>query len=57
AIVIYDYLLTFDLEVERFWKSQSTLGLASILFYINRYLPLFGLIPITLFFFWPESKL
>ncbi|KAJ3982666.1 hypothetical protein F5890DRAFT_1475991 [Lentinula detonsa] len=53
VILIYDYLLTFDIEIERFWK-RDTKRFASILFFINRYMTLLGNIPIVLLFFWPE---
>ncbi|KAJ3785711.1 hypothetical protein GGU10DRAFT_332878 [Lentinula aff. detonsa] len=53
VILIYDYLLTFDIEIERFWK-RETKRFASILFFINRYMTLLGNIPIVLLFFWPE---
>ncbi|TDL24209.1 hypothetical protein BD410DRAFT_827228 [Rickenella mellea] len=35
AIVSYDYLLTLDQEISEFWHRKFTL--ASLLFYINRY--------------------
>ncbi|KAJ3994438.1 hypothetical protein F5050DRAFT_1774515 [Lentinula boryana] len=56
VILIYDYLLTFDIEIERFWK-RDTKRFASILFFINRYMTLLGNIPIVLLFFWPEPVL
>ncbi|GAW06807.1 hypothetical protein LENED_008757 [Lentinula edodes] len=49
VILAYDYLLTFDLEIERFWK-RDTKRLAAILFFVNRYLTLLGNIPFVLFF-------
>ncbi|RPD55564.1 hypothetical protein L227DRAFT_566527 [Lentinus tigrinus ALCF2SS1-6] len=36
ALVLYDYFLTFDLEVELFWRRKFT-G-ASVLFALNRYM-------------------
>ncbi|KAI0711168.1 hypothetical protein C8T65DRAFT_185592 [Cerioporus squamosus] len=38
AFFIYEYFITFDREVELFWKGKMT-G-ASIIFLLNRYLPL-----------------
>ncbi|KAJ3770474.1 hypothetical protein FB446DRAFT_705414 [Lentinula raphanica] len=52
VILVYDYLLTLDMEIERFWK-RDTKRLASVLFFVNRYLSLVGNIPLVLFFFWP----
>ncbi|KAJ3827368.1 hypothetical protein F5880DRAFT_1452749, partial [Lentinula raphanica] len=53
VILVYDYLLTLDIEIERFWK-RDTRRIASVLFFINRYLSLVGNIPLVLFFFWTE---
>ncbi|KAH7869758.1 uncharacterized protein C8R40DRAFT_1073878 [Lentinula edodes] len=33
TIVIYDYLLTFDAEVERYWKQKTRFTFATTLFY------------------------
>ncbi|KAJ3748588.1 hypothetical protein DFH05DRAFT_1473272 [Lentinula detonsa] len=56
VILVYDYILTFDIEIERFWK-HNTKRLAPILFFINRYLTLFGNLVLVIFFFWPEPIL
>ncbi|GAV99982.1 hypothetical protein LENED_001470 [Lentinula edodes] len=56
GIVIYEYLITLDLEVERFWK-RKTKGLGSVLFYVNRYLTLLGNIGIIVLFMSPELVL
>ncbi|KAJ3852432.1 hypothetical protein EV368DRAFT_64931 [Lentinula lateritia] len=53
GIVIYEYLITLDLEVERFWK-RKTKGLGSVFFYINRYFTLLGNIGIIVLFMSPE---
>ncbi|KAG6871731.1 hypothetical protein C0993_002817, partial [Termitomyces sp. T159_Od127] len=44
-ILYYDYALTLSTEVERFWSSES-FSWGSAFFYLNRYLALFGYIPI-----------
>ena len=36
--LVYEYVITFDLEVHMFWHGQWT-G-ASILFFMNRYVPI-----------------
>lgn len=51
VILYYDYALTLSSEVDRFWSSKS-LTWASSFFYINRYLSLFGHIPIIVQDFW-----
>ena len=40
AILYYDYTLTFAAEVERYWKKNWSH--ATVLFFINRYVPTLG---------------
>ncbi|KAF9479475.1 hypothetical protein BDN70DRAFT_807039, partial [Pholiota conissans] len=47
AIVYYEYSITVSSEVERFWL-RGRQSCASGLFYLNRYLTLFGHIPIVI---------
>jgi hypothetical protein len=55
AILLYDYCLTFVAEVENCWVVRRfSWGLG--FFYLNRYLVLFGHIPIMLEFFWSTSN-
>jgi len=55
AILLYDYCLTFVTEVESCWVVRRlSWGLG--FFYLNRYLVLFGHIPIMMEFFWPTSN-
>ncbi|KAJ7209022.1 hypothetical protein B0H12DRAFT_1330135 [Mycena haematopus] len=44
TILVYEYLLTLQREVAHFWGSRLTWG--SFFFYVNRYSPLFGNVPI-----------
>ncbi|KAJ6529152.1 hypothetical protein DFH09DRAFT_155827 [Mycena vulgaris] len=44
AILLYDYALTFEQEVTRYWGASLTWG--TLLFYVNRYSALFGTIPV-----------
>ncbi|KAJ7686174.1 hypothetical protein B0H17DRAFT_1072332 [Mycena rosella] len=44
AILLYDYALTFDQEVTRYWSTKLSWG--TLLFYTNRYSALFGTIPV-----------
>jgi hypothetical protein len=50
ALLVYDYFLTLDSEIERFWKGRFYQGLnwASFLFFANRYLALLGYTPLAL---------
>ncbi|KAJ7617119.1 hypothetical protein FB45DRAFT_222645 [Roridomyces roridus] len=45
TIICYDYILTFDHEVSRFWRRPLTWG--SFFFHINRYSSLLGTIPLV----------
>ncbi|KAJ7096601.1 hypothetical protein B0H15DRAFT_825705 [Mycena belliarum] len=45
SILIYDYALTFEQEVTRYWGTSLTWG--TLLFYINRYSALLGTVPIV----------
>ncbi|KAF9525425.1 hypothetical protein CPB83DRAFT_818587 [Crepidotus variabilis] len=54
TILYYDYCLTFAIELERMWR-RSSFSLAVVLFYVNRYVNIFGHIPVMLEFFWALS--
>ncbi|KAL5498712.1 hypothetical protein ACEPAH_2067 [Sanghuangporus vaninii] len=47
AILYYDYLLTFEEEVRFFWRRRKA-NSVTILFFLNRYLSIFGVIPVIL---------
>ncbi|KAI0362266.1 hypothetical protein OH77DRAFT_1515541 [Trametes cingulata] len=49
-MLYYDYCLTFSAEVERFW-ANARLSFASVLFVLNRYLGIFGPIPVLFEYF------
>lgn len=55
AILLYDYCLTFAAEVERCWSAHR-LNWSLGFFYLNRYLTLFGHVPIMIEFFWSTSN-
>jgi hypothetical protein len=42
VVLYFDWLLTFSQEVETFWKSKLT-G-PTVLFLLNRYIPIIGVI-------------
>lgn len=52
AALYYDYCLTLAMEIERMWKSHGGFSWAISLFYVNRYLALFGHIPVIVQYFW-----
>ena len=55
AILLYDYCLTFAAEVERCWRVRQ-LNWSLAFFYLNRYLVLFGHVPIMLEYFWSNPN-
>ncbi|KAF4616708.1 hypothetical protein D9613_008373 [Agrocybe pediades] len=55
TILVLEYLATFEEEVERFWKA-GRINWASGFFYVNRYLTLFGHIPVLVEYFWRTSN-
>ncbi|KDR72739.1 hypothetical protein GALMADRAFT_229002 [Galerina marginata CBS 339.88] len=55
TLLVHEYCITFVAEVERFW-SVGRLNWASGFFYLNRYLTLFGHIPVVMEFFWANSN-
>ncbi|KAF8491340.1 hypothetical protein F5888DRAFT_1909595 [Russula emetica] len=48
VILYYDYILTFSREVEFFWPHENRVGWVSSLYFLNRYVAIFGHIPIVL---------
>lgn len=52
AILYYDYALMVSTEIERFWKT-FTLNWVSFLYVANRFLSLFGHIPVLVIYFYP----
>ncbi|KAJ7121576.1 hypothetical protein C8R44DRAFT_786490 [Mycena epipterygia] len=50
TLLFYDYFLTLDWEVARYWGSTFTAP--NVLFFLNRYGTLFGTIPVVIQNFW-----
>jgi len=50
VVLYYDYVLTFSMEVQRFWP-QRGFSWAVFFFYLNRYLSLLGHIPLVIEYF------
>ncbi|KAL0570937.1 hypothetical protein V5O48_011021 [Marasmius crinis-equi] len=51
TLLYYEYLITFEAEVTRIW-AHTTLNTPTVIFYLNRYVTLFGHIPIVVQYFW-----
>ncbi|KAJ7429735.1 hypothetical protein B0H11DRAFT_2141420 [Mycena galericulata] len=50
TLLFYDYFLTFEWEISRYWGSEITWP--TVLFFLNRYGSLLGNIPVVIQFFW-----
>jgi hypothetical protein len=55
TLLYYDYILTFNTEVLRIW-SPLRCNWGTVLFLLNRYVVIFGYIPIVAELFIPNSK-
>ena len=55
AILYYDYLLTLSREIQFLWPPHNKLGWFTLACLLNRYLPVFGYIPLALSYFSPGS--
>ncbi|KAJ7488258.1 hypothetical protein FB451DRAFT_1226818, partial [Mycena latifolia] len=54
TILFYDYFLTLEWEIVRYWGSPFTWP--NILFFANRYGTLLGNIPVVMQYFWSEES-
>ncbi|KAF8171338.1 hypothetical protein K438DRAFT_1982056 [Mycena galopus ATCC 62051] len=54
SILFYEYFLTLDWEISRFWWTQ--LSWPKALFFANRYGTLLGNIPVAMEYFWTENS-
>ncbi|KIK66136.1 hypothetical protein GYMLUDRAFT_38652 [Collybiopsis luxurians FD-317 M1] len=54
VVLVYDWLLTLDQEVELIWRRPFKTKLPVLLFFFNRYLTLLGNIPIFVLYFWSK---
>lgn len=51
TLVLYDYILTFPLELERFWSPLQMRQWGTFIFIVNRYIGLLGHVPIIYSYF------
>lgn len=54
VVLYYDYFMTLDQEIKFFWNKK--LNVVNILFFVNRYLSIFGTVPVILQNFGPWSE-
>ncbi|KAJ6503864.1 hypothetical protein C8R45DRAFT_973957 [Mycena sanguinolenta] len=50
TLLFYDFLLTLDLEVSRYWGARTSWS--TVLYFVNRYGTLFGNVPVVIQRFW-----
>jgi len=55
ALVLYDYILTFPAEVDRFWSPLRIRQWGTFIFVVNRYVGIIGHIPIIYSYFFVPS--
>jgi len=55
VVLYYDYILTLSDELDRYWVRRRKMTIATILFFLNRYLSIFGYMPFFISYFWPSS--
>ena len=55
ALLYYEYIITFEAEVSRIWAT-CRFNTPTVIFFLNRYVAIFGHIPIVLEFFWTTSE-
>ncbi|KAJ8073374.1 hypothetical protein PM082_011648 [Marasmius tenuissimus] len=51
TLLYYEYIITFGAEVSRIW-AHTSFNAPTVIFYLNRYVAVFGHIPIVLEYFW-----
>ncbi|PVF95220.1 hypothetical protein CPB86DRAFT_799902 [Serendipita vermifera] len=56
CLIIYDYVITFDMEVEYIWKSKIKISLTNFLFFLNRYFPIVRAVTFLVFSFRPPHS-
>ena len=50
-MLYYDYMLTLDREIQFIWPPYNEQGWFTLAFFINRYIPLIGILPIVVSYF------
>jgi hypothetical protein len=55
AMLYYDYLLTLPREIQLLWPPHNKQGLFTLACFLNRYLPVIGLMPIAVSYFVPVN--
>ena len=51
AMLYYDYMLTLPREIEFLWPPHNKQGWFTLACFLNRYLPVIGLLPIAVSYF------
>ncbi|PPQ78285.1 hypothetical protein CVT25_011744 [Psilocybe cyanescens] len=56
VILYYDYILTFPDEFNRYWNRSRKITIATILFFLNRYLTTLGYLPFFILYIRPTTS-
>jgi hypothetical protein len=55
AMLYYDYLLTLPREIQFLWPPHNKQGWFTLACFLNRYIPIIGLIPVAVSYFIPVN--
>lgn len=55
-ILYFDYLLTLSVEVERYWGDRFNWTWTTVFFFLGRYFPLAGQIPVIVLVVLPRDN-
>jgi hypothetical protein len=55
VLLYYDYMLTLPREIQFLWPPHNKQGWFTLAFFINRYVPLIGFLPIAVSLFIPVN--
>ena len=55
VLLYYDYVLTLPREIQFLWPPHNEQGWFTLAFFINRYIPIIGVLPIAVSYFVPVN--
>ena len=55
VMLYYDYVLTLPREIEFLWPPHNSQGWFTLVFFLNRYIPIIGILPIAVSYFIPVN--
>ena len=55
VMLYYDYFLTLPREIQFLWPPHNKQGWFTLAFFINRYIPMIGILPVVISYFLPVN--